>query len=204
METLDGEIVPATRPRAVPPEAGERFSSREVNGAVERYLLNAWRDGHGLRRMVRRAQRRFGLSYADAFAAMKAAVDRSGMAENGAAERRPYIVFTRRDGESVPLERLTRSELKERLWPSAFGIGNAYTAIASPIRGRGMSEGRNRVSTPTSSPWPQFSSRQPSLPERPSSQEPSLQPLRARLSSQGLSWWARFLQACQFLYKLVF
>lgn len=74
MESLDGEMIPATRPRAIPPDAGEdiRFS-REAEKMM-RYLTNAWRDGHGFRRMTRRAQRRFGLSYHDAFAAMKAAV----------------------------------------------------------------------------------------------------------------------------------
>jgi len=78
METIDGEVVPATRPGAVPPDAWEdqAFSSREVNGAVWRYLENAWRDGHGFRRMVRRAQRRFGLSYLDARAIMKNVVMR--------------------------------------------------------------------------------------------------------------------------------
>ena len=191
METLEGEIIPATRSGAIPPDAGERFSSREVNGAVERYLLNAWSDGHGLRRLVRRAQRRFGLTYHDAFAAMRAAVDRSGMAENGEVARRPYSIFTRRDGESVVLERLTRNELKERLCPSAFGIGNAYTAIAGPFGRRGISEGRNREFTPTSSPLPP-SLHGPSWPERLSSQEPSLRPLQARPSSRrGLSWWSR-------------
>ena len=142
MEILDGDVVPATRPGAIPPGGGElRFSSREVNGMVARFLSNASRDGHGFRRMVRRARRRFGLSYHDAFSAMTAAVARSGVAENGVAERRPYNVFTRRDGESVVLERLTRSELKERLCPSAFGIGNAYTAIAKPVGERGVSKG---------------------------------------------------------------
>jgi len=72
METLEGEILPATRPRAVPPDAEEmRFSSREVNGVVFRYLLNAWRDGHGFRRMVRRAERRFGISYLEARSVMQ-------------------------------------------------------------------------------------------------------------------------------------
>jgi hypothetical protein len=75
MERLDGEVVPATRPGTIPPGPGEcRFSSREVEGMVFRYLVNAWSDGHPFRRMVRRAQRRFGLSYREAFAAMKAAV----------------------------------------------------------------------------------------------------------------------------------
>ena len=76
METLEGEIVPATRPGTVPPDAGEgiRFSSREVEGKLFRYLTNAWRDGHGFRRMVRRAQRRFALTYLEALASMKSAV----------------------------------------------------------------------------------------------------------------------------------
>ncbi|MCL2001743.1 MAG: hypothetical protein FWG74_09930 [Planctomycetes bacterium] len=77
MENLDGEVIPATRPGAVPPDAGLslRFSSREVEGKLFRYLANAWADGHGFRRMVRRAQRRFGLTYLEAFEAMRAAVD---------------------------------------------------------------------------------------------------------------------------------
>jgi hypothetical protein len=77
METLDGEVLPATRPGAVPPDAGDglRFSSREVEGMVWRFLTNAWRDGHGFRRMVRRAQRRFGLTYREAFEAMRAAAE---------------------------------------------------------------------------------------------------------------------------------
>jgi len=79
METMEGEIVPATRPRAIPPDAGLsiRFSSREVEGMVARFLANAWRDGHGFRRMLRRAQRRFALSYDQAFRAMKAVVSRN-------------------------------------------------------------------------------------------------------------------------------
>ena len=76
METYDGEVIPAIRPGAIPPDAWEDrpFSSREVNGMVHRFLANAWADGHGFRRMVRRAQRRFGLSYREAFEAMKTAV----------------------------------------------------------------------------------------------------------------------------------
>ena len=75
MENIDGEMVSATRPRAVPPDARDDLPfSREAGTKLMRYLSNAWRDGHGFRRMVRRAQRRFGLDYHRAFAAMKAAV----------------------------------------------------------------------------------------------------------------------------------
>jgi len=79
METDDGEVIPATRQKAIPPDAGDdiRFSSREVEGMVFRFLLNAWRDGHGFRRMVRRAERRFGISYLEACAVMKGVVSRS-------------------------------------------------------------------------------------------------------------------------------
>jgi len=71
METLEGKMVPATRPGAVPPGAeNDLHFSREAE-KMGRYLANAWRDGHGFRRMVRRAQRRFGLDYRQAFAAMK-------------------------------------------------------------------------------------------------------------------------------------
>ena len=78
MERLDGEIVPATRPRAIPPDAADdlRFSS-ETEKTMLRYLSNAYEDGHGFRRMVRRAQRRFSLSYHAAFAAMKAVASRN-------------------------------------------------------------------------------------------------------------------------------
>jgi hypothetical protein len=73
METLDHEMIPATRLGAIPPGAENdiRFS-REAE-KIWRYLANAWRDGHGFRRMVRRAQRRFSLSYHEAFEAMEAA-----------------------------------------------------------------------------------------------------------------------------------
>ena len=74
MEMLDGEVIPATRPRAVPPDAADNLRfSRETEKTMLRYLMNAYADGCGFRRMVRRAQRRFGLSYVQAFAAMKAA-----------------------------------------------------------------------------------------------------------------------------------
>ena len=74
METLEGNVVPATRPRAVPPDAAEELRfSRETEKTMLRYLSNAYADGHGFRRMVRRAQRRFGLTYTQAFAAMKEA-----------------------------------------------------------------------------------------------------------------------------------
>ncbi len=79
METLDGDVVPATRPRAIPPDAWTdgRFSSNEVTSAVYRYLYNAWRDGNRFRRVVRRAQRRFGISYLTALDIMHAIVRQS-------------------------------------------------------------------------------------------------------------------------------
>jgi hypothetical protein len=78
METMDGEVVSATRPKAVPPDERDclRYSSREVEGMVDRFLTNAWLDGHRFRRMVRRAQRRFGLTYTEARTAMREVADR--------------------------------------------------------------------------------------------------------------------------------
>ena len=197
METEDGEVISATRPRAVPPEAGERFSSREVNGAVERYLLNAWLDGHGLRRMVRRVQRRFGLSYLQAHTAMKAAVDRSGVTENG-ANRKPYSVFLKRDGQRIPLERITRAELDRRIYPWKRANVHADATAASPVEEPPVGRTETACPAPTSSsPLSQCSSRWTPSSERLSSPEPSLRPLQERPSSrqERLSWWRALLSS---------
>ena len=196
METLDGEIVPVTRPRAVPPDAGERFSSREVNGAVARYLLNAWLDGHGLRRMVRRAERRFGLSYPQAHAAMKAAVERSGMPENG-AERRPYRTYIFRDRQKIPLDRIPRVEVERRIYPWKRAVDHIEATAVSPVEEPPTGRAETACPALISSPSPRPSSQGFSWPVRLSSPEPSLQPLQARPSSrrEQLSWWRAWLSS---------
>ena len=66
------DVVPAARPRAIPPSSGKcRLFSRECEGMVRRFLSNAWRDRHCFCRMVRRAQRRSGLSCLQAHAIME-------------------------------------------------------------------------------------------------------------------------------------
>ena len=69
METLDGDLLPAVRHRAIPPDAWEdRPVSREACGAVYRYLRNARRVGHRHRWIIARAVWRFGISHGEAAA----------------------------------------------------------------------------------------------------------------------------------------